>query len=103
MVRRLLQVGTLLFVLVTFLAPLLECFDRWDAPGLANDTEFGLFALVLVLCLVLLVCALLAARLLLVSFAALRTFLSAACWLSILAPAGRPMLLPPRINSPLLI
>lgn len=101
--QRLLQVGTLLLLVVTFLAPLLECFDRWDAPGLANDTEFGFFALIFALCLVLLVCALLAARSLLVSLAAMRSFLSAACWPSLLAPAGRPMLIPPRVNAPLLI
>ena len=44
------------------LAPLAEFFDRWDPTGLANDTEFGIFALVLTLCLVLVVCTLLAAR-----------------------------------------
>ncbi|MBS1821639.1 MAG: hypothetical protein JST61_06650 [Acidobacteria bacterium] len=60
--RRLLQFGTLLFLLTMFLAPLSEFFDRWDAPGISNDTELGLFALVAVLCLVLVVCMLLAAR-----------------------------------------
>jgi hypothetical protein len=60
--RRLLQFGTSLFLLVMFLAPLAEFFDRWDAPGLSNDTEFGVFALVLALCLVLVVCMLIAAR-----------------------------------------
>jgi hypothetical protein len=60
--RRLVQFGTLLFLLVMFLAPLAEFFDRWDAPGLSNDTEFGVFALVLALCLVLVVCMLIAAR-----------------------------------------
>jgi hypothetical protein len=61
-VRRLLQFGTLLFLLVTFLAPLTECFDRWDAPGISNDTEFAVFALVFTMCLVLVVCLLIAAR-----------------------------------------
>jgi len=60
--RRLLQFGTLLFLLVMFLAPLAELFDRWDAPGLSNDTEFSVFALVFALCLVLVVCMLIAAR-----------------------------------------
>ena len=60
--RRLLQFGTLLFLLVMFLAPLAELFDRWDAPGLSHDTEFGVFALVLALCLVLVVCMLIAER-----------------------------------------
>jgi hypothetical protein len=60
--RRLLQIGTFLFLLVTFWAPLVECFDRWDTPGISNDTEFAFFALVLVLCLGLVVCLLIAAR-----------------------------------------
>ena len=60
--RRLLQFGTLLFLLVVFVAPVAEFFDRWDAPGLSNDMEFGVFALVLALCLVLVVCMLIAAR-----------------------------------------
>jgi hypothetical protein len=59
--RRLLQIGTFLFLLVIFCAPLAECFDRWDAPGLSNDTEFAVFALVFALCLVLVVCLLIAA------------------------------------------
>lgn len=58
--KRLLQLGTLLLVLVTVLTPLLECFDRWDKPGLDNDIEFPVFALVLVLCLLLLVMRLVA-------------------------------------------
>jgi hypothetical protein len=60
--RRLLQIGTFLFLLVIFEAPIAECFDRWDTPGLSNDTEFGVFALVLGLCLVLVVCWFIAAR-----------------------------------------
>jgi len=65
--RRLLQIGTFLFLLVIFYAPLAECFDRWDAPGLSNDTEFAVFAIVLALCLVLVVCLLIAGRSLLAS------------------------------------
>ena len=60
--RRLLQFGISLFLLVMFLAPLAELFDRWEAPGLSNDTEFGIFALFLALCLVQVVCMLIAAR-----------------------------------------
>jgi hypothetical protein len=60
--RRLLQIGTFLFLLVILLAPLAECFDRWDAPGISNDTEFSVFALVLALCLVVAVCLPIAAR-----------------------------------------
>src|SRR5882757_8634951 len=66
--RRLLQFGTVLFLLATFLAPLTECFDRWDLPGISNDMEFAVFALVFALCLVLVVCLLIAARSLLGNF-----------------------------------
>lgn len=59
--RRLLQFATVTFLLVTFLAPVVECFDRWDAAGLRNDTEFAVFAVVLLMCLVLLVASLVAA------------------------------------------
>lgn len=40
--------------MVTFLMPLLESFDRWDKPGLSNDTEFPVFLTVLFVALVLL-------------------------------------------------
>jgi hypothetical protein len=59
-VRRLLQVGFLLLMLATFVAPVVEMFDRWDAPGLGNDTEFALFLFVFLLCLVLVVAMLVA-------------------------------------------
>jgi hypothetical protein len=58
-VRRLLQFGMVLLLLALFM-PLQEVFDRWDAPGLSNDTEFTFFALVLTICLVLVVCKLIA-------------------------------------------
>jgi hypothetical protein len=54
-VRRLLHLGCFLLLLVTFVTPLSEWFDRWDAPGLSNDVEFAIFSLVLTLCVVLLV------------------------------------------------
>ncbi len=60
-VHRLLQFGTIMLLLAAFVIPLLELCDRWDAPGLGNDTEMGVFFLVLVLCLVLVVCKLIAA------------------------------------------
>jgi hypothetical protein len=60
-VRRLFQLGALLMLAVAFAAPVVECFDRWDAPGIANDTEFSLFAFVALLCLTLIVCRLLKA------------------------------------------
>jgi hypothetical protein len=59
--RRLLQLGTFFFVLAALFAPLAECFDRWDRPGLSNDTEFAVFALICMLCLVLLVSKLISA------------------------------------------
>jgi hypothetical protein len=54
-VKRLLQLGTLLLLLATFVTPISEYFDRWDAAGLSNDTEFAIFVLALSLCLILLV------------------------------------------------
>ncbi len=57
-----LQLGFLLMMVVTFVTPLAECFDRWDAPGLGNDTEFALFLVVFLLCLVLVVAMLVALR-----------------------------------------
>ena len=59
--RRLLQLGTLLLLVATIAAPISEWFDRWDAPGISNDVEFAVFALILTLCLVLLVSKLVAA------------------------------------------
>lgn len=58
--RRLLQLGFLLLTLVTFVAPVLESFDCWDAPGLENDTDFAFFVFVFLLCLVLVVAMLVA-------------------------------------------
>jgi len=52
-VKRLFQLGFLLLIVAAFVAPLAECFDRWDAPGLGNDTEFALFLFVFLICLVL--------------------------------------------------
>ena len=64
--RRLIQFGTFLFLLVMFLAPICEFFDSWDPPGLSDDTEFAVFALAFALCLVLVVCMLLKGRALLI-------------------------------------
>ncbi len=50
-----------MLLLAAFVTPLLEFFDRWDSPGLSNDTEFAIFLLILGLTLVLLVSRLLAA------------------------------------------
>lgn len=58
--RRVLQLGFLLLMIATFVAPIAECFDRWDAPGLGNDTEFAFFFFVFLICLVLVVAMLVA-------------------------------------------
>lgn len=58
--QRLFQLGTLILLATTLLVPLSESFDRWDKPGLGNDTEFHLFAIVLFLALVLLLTRLVA-------------------------------------------
>jgi hypothetical protein len=56
----LLQLGTCILLLVALVAPIAECFDCWDAPGVSNDVEFAVFSLILALCLVLLVSRLIA-------------------------------------------
>ena len=58
--QRLFQFGTLILLATTLLVPLSESLDRWDKPGLGNDTEFHLFAIVLFLALVLLLTRLIA-------------------------------------------
>lgn len=55
--RRLFQVGAILMLIGAFY-PLLELFDRWDAPGFANDTEFKVYAFLFAVCLVVLLCRL---------------------------------------------
>ncbi len=55
-VRRIFQLGTILLLLTVFLAPLFEFFDRWDSPGLNNDTETSVFCLILLLSLLLAAC-----------------------------------------------
>jgi len=67
-VRRLLQIAFVLLMIATLLAPLAEFFDRWDAPGLNNDTEFPLFLFVLFICLVLIVARLVSLRALKLQF-----------------------------------
>ncbi len=67
-VRRLLQLGLVLLLMASFLAPIAECFDRWDAPGLSNDTELPLFLFVLFICLVLIIAKLVSLRALTLQF-----------------------------------
>jgi hypothetical protein len=71
LVKRLLQLGTWLILMATFLTPLSECFDHWDSPGIANDTEFALFVFALSLVLVLIVSRLISALCLAFRFAVL--------------------------------
>ncbi len=61
--KRLLRLVTIIMVTVTVLMPLLECFDRWDGPGLGNDTELPVFLITLFITLVILVAAAMARRL----------------------------------------
>lgn len=51
-----------MLLLAAIVSPVLEFFDRWDTPGLGNDTEFATFALILIVCLLLAVCKLLSDR-----------------------------------------
>lgn len=60
--KRIFQLGLWMLLLTAVVAPVLEYFDRWDAPGLGSDTEFALFALILLVCLLLAVCKLLSDR-----------------------------------------
>ena len=60
--KRLLRIVTIIMVTMTVLMPLLECFDRWDRPGLGNDTEFPVFLITLFITLVILAAAAIASR-----------------------------------------
>jgi hypothetical protein len=101
--KRLLQFGTLLFLLVTFLTPLMECFDRWDAAGISNDTEFAVFTLIFALCLVLLVSVLLAARALLSYLISSLRLHPPEAFRSIAVASVFEMFIPPLNSSPLRI
>jgi hypothetical protein len=67
-VKRLLQLATAVLLLAGLIAPIVEFFDQWDPEGLEDDTEFGAFALIFVLCLVLQVCRLISSAALQFSF-----------------------------------
>jgi hypothetical protein len=101
--RRLLQVGTFLFLLATFLAPLTECFDRWDPPGISNDMEFAVFALIFALCLVLVVSKLISALALLIDLVS-QYFIQNSNGLGpIGAKHGLDIFIPPLLSAPLRI
>jgi hypothetical protein len=93
-VKRLLKLMTILFVSATVLMPLLECFDRWDKPGLTNDTEFPVFLITLFISLVLLAVMAIARRTMEQQKAQTRTAVAyevlwceLTCWVDFMVPA----------------
>jgi hypothetical protein len=72
--RRLFQFAAVMMLIGAFI-PLLELFDRWDTPGLSNDTEFAVYALLFAICLVLLLCKLISSGALKFAFISCRMFL----------------------------
>jgi hypothetical protein len=101
-VRCVLQIGLVLLLMATFLTPIAEFFDRWDAPGLSNDTEYPLFLFVLFICLVLIVAKLVSLR------ALTRHFVSRLVPLPVLGAFGEiasvlPAPVPPHSSPPLRI
>lgn len=60
--KPLLRIVTIVMITMTLVMPLLECFDRWDGPGLGNDTEFPIFLITLFISVVLLAAAAFASR-----------------------------------------
>ncbi len=60
--KRLLRFATIVLITMSVLMPLLEYFDRWDRPGLGNDTELPVFLITLFITLVILVAAAIARR-----------------------------------------
>lgn len=98
----LLQLGTLLFLLVTVFAPVLEWFDRWDSAGLGSDSEFAVFVVCLALCLVLVLMKLLSAVALHVGVA-WQQLPAAAAVHELRDAAAGSVLRPPLLASPLRI
>jgi hypothetical protein len=68
--RRLLQLAAGVLLLAGVIAPIVEFFDQWDSEGLEDDTEFGVFALIFLLCLALQVCKVISSAALQFSFRA---------------------------------
>jgi hypothetical protein len=100
--KRLLQFGTMI-LLISIFAPGLELFDHWDPPGLSNDTEYGVFAFVVILCLVLLVGKLIASEALRFIFTSIRSLLPHDKTRSIEAGHTLIFAVPPLIERPLRI
>lgn len=101
--RRLLQLGGLLLPLVCLLVPISEAMDRWDAPGLSQDTEFRLFVIVLLFALVLLVARLVSVQRLIVTLMQLAALPAAEESSRTMGQAMRQELQPPRVAVPLRI
>ena len=101
--RRLLQLGTCILLLVALVAPIAECFDCWDAPGVSNDVEFAVFSLILALCLVLLVSRLIAFLALLVDQFSIRHVVDVGSLGFTDAHSSAGLIVPPRNATPLLI
>ena len=101
--KRLLQLATVVLLLTGLIAPIVEFFDDWDSEGLSGDTEFGVFALIFVLCLALLVCRLISSSSLEFSFKTCRV--SHCCERSEAADAAHSFIfvIPPLYSPPLRI
>jgi len=102
-VRRLLQLGTFILLLVALVAPIAECFDCWDVPGVSNDVEFAVFSLILPLCLVLLVSRLVATLALLVDQFSTRHIVDVGSPGFTDFHSSADLIVPPRNATPLLI
>ena len=72
--KRLFRLGAILMLIGAFY-PLLELFDRWDASGFSNDTEFRVYALLFAICLVILLFKLISSGALKFHFVSGRVFL----------------------------
>lgn len=90
-------------ILVAAFVPMLELFDYWDKPGLSNDTEYGVFGLVLTICLVLLVGKLISSRALLLGFTSVRVLLPDSREKPDDTGHSSILVVPPRFFAPLLI
>ena len=92
-----------MILLISVFVPCLEVFDHWDAPGLSNDTEYGVFAFIVILGLVLLVGELIASGALRFIFTSIRLLLPHDQTRSIEAGHTDIFAIPPLIEQPLRI